>query len=144
MLTPVQRLSMTANLVIFLGLLYTLLYFLAWFGVPLLTRGSYHPSGLLLTLSVIALGYGVRYGSRTCLGGALLVSGGLTLYFALVFCREWRAFPGLRFFLSAWVCWRLWQAVPLMRDLQQGQVFPLPMSSYGTFVLRRLRARRTQ
>ena len=61
--TAVQRLSRTANLVIFLGLLYTILHI---GGVLGLLHGYTLP-GLLIAVSLLGLGYGIRYGSRACL-----------------------------------------------------------------------------
>lgn len=143
-LTPAQRLSMTANLVIFLGLLYTLLQVLAFLGVPMLLRSGYSLPGLALTLGIVGVGYSIRYGSRACLYAAVAVFAGLTLAFATMLVLTRTLFPGFRLVLCTWALWRLWRAIPLMRMLQGEQAFPLPMSSYGAFFLRRLRARRTR
>src|SRR5215475_7585129 len=113
-----QRLGRTANLVIFLGLLYTVLHFLGFLGV----LHGYHLPGLVIALSLLGLGYGIRYGSSAC------------LYVAMAICAG----------LSAWAFWRLYCAIPAMRLLQQEGAFPLPMSRYGEFFLRRLRERSRQ
>src|SRR5262252_7890772 len=66
--TPVQRLGITANLVIFLGILYALLHCMALLG---LLHGYRLPGlGLVIALSIVGLGYGIRYGSRACLYAA--------------------------------------------------------------------------
>ena len=62
----VQRLSVTANLVIFLGILYTVLHLL---GCIRLLHG-YHLSGLVVALGLLGFGYGIRYGSSVCLYAA--------------------------------------------------------------------------
>lgn len=136
---PVQQLSMTANLVIFLGILYTLLHLLAWLGTPTLTRGGYGLPGLGLALSIIGLGYGIRYGSSACLYAALAIFVSVGLYYATVFVTARSVFSGFRLVLSLWACWRLQRAIPLMHVLQQEHAFPLPMSSYGALWWRRLR-----
>ena len=140
--TPAQCLGMTANLVIFLGILYTLLHLMALLG---LLRGyRLHGLGLVIALGVLALGYGIRHGSSACLYAATGIFAGLSLYFgALVLAAE-RPYHMLRLGLSAWTFWRLCGALPLMRLLQQERAFPLPMSRYGERFLQRLRAQSGQ
>ena len=135
--TPAQRLGMTANLVIFLGLLYTLVHFLALLG---LLHGSRRPGlGLVMALSILGLGYGIRHGSSVCLYVAMGTFAGLSLYFGALVVVVGRPYHMLRLGLSAWTFWRLCGALPLMRLLQQERAFPLPMSRYGERFLRRLR-----
>jgi len=137
--TPAQRLAMTANLVIFLGLLYTLLHLLALLG---LLHGYHLPGlGLVTALSILGLGYGIRYGSRVCLYAATGIFAGLSLSFGALVVATWRPYHMLRLGLSAWTFWRLYRALPLMRFLQQEQAFPLSMSRYGERFLRRFQAR---
>ena len=140
--TPAQRLGMTANLVIFLGLLYTLLHLLALLG---LLHGYRLPGlGLIIALSVLAFGYGIRHGSSVCLYVAMGTFAGLSLYFGALVVVAGRPYHMLRPVLSAWTFWRLCGALPLMRLLQQERAFPLPMSRYGERFLRRLRTRSGQ
>jgi hypothetical protein len=129
----VQRLSMTANLVIFLGILYTGLHLIGCLGL----LHGYHPSGLAVALGVLGLGYGIRYGSSVCLYAAVGVCAGLGLYFGVLVVSAWTPYSMLRLVLSTWTLWRLCRAVPVMRMLQQKRAFPLPMSRYGEAVLRR-------
>ena len=140
--TPAQRLGMTANLVIFLGILYTLLHLTAILG---LLRGYRLPGlGLVIALGILGLGYGIRHGSSACLYAATGAFAGLSLYFGALVVSAWRPYHMLRLGLSAWTLWHLCHAIPLMRILQQEQVFPLPMSRYGERFLRRLQARAGQ
>ena len=64
-MTPEERVGKTANVVIFLGILYAVL------AVVMLLRGTDTTTRSLLTLgisfAVIGLGYGIRYGSMVCL-----------------------------------------------------------------------------
>jgi hypothetical protein len=137
--TPAQRLGMTANLVIFLGILYTLLHLLAILG---LLRGYRLPGlGLVIALGILGLGYGIRHGSSACLYAATGAFAGLSLYFGALVVAAWKPYHMLRLGLSTWTLWRLCHAIPLMRLLQQEQAFPLPMSRYGERFLRRLRTR---
>ena len=132
-LTPAQRLGMTANLVIFLGILYTVLHLAGFLG---LLRG-YRLPGLVVALAILGLGYGIRYGSSACLYAATGIFAGLSLYFCALVVSAWTPYSMLRFVLSAWACWRLYRVIPTMRILQHEQAFPLPMSRYGERFLRR-------
>lgn len=133
----VQRLSMTANLVIFLGILYTVMHLIGCLGL----LHGYHPSGLVVALGMLGLGYGIRYGSRGCLYVAIGVCAWLSLYFGVLVVSAWTPYSMLRLVLSTWTLWRLCHAVSLMRMLQQQRAFPLPMSRYGEAVLRRFQKR---
>jgi hydrogenase/urease accessory protein HupE len=139
-LPPAQRLSRTANLVIFLGLLYTMLHLLGFLGV----LHGYHLPGLVIALSLLGLGYSIRYGSSACLYVAMAVCAGLSLYFGALLVSEWTPYYMLRLVLSTWACWRLYRAIPAMGLLQQERAFPLPMSRYGELFLRPVRGRATQ
>ena len=134
---PAQRLGTTANLVIFLGLLYTVLHLLGFLGL----LHGYHLPGLVIALSLLGLGYGIRYGSSACLYVATALFAGLSLYFGVLVVSGWIPYYMLRLALSVWALWRLYCAIPAMQLLQQEQAFPLPMSRYGEFFLRRLRER---
>jgi hypothetical protein len=135
--SPAQRLSRTANLVIFLGLLYTVLHFLGLLGL----LHGYRLPGLVVALGLLGLGYGIRYGSSACLYAATALCAGLSLYFGALLVSAWTPYYLLRVGLSTWACWRLYRAIPAMRLLQQEQAFPLPMSRYGELFLRRWHAR---
>ena len=135
--SPAQRLGRTANLVIFLGLLYTVLHLLGFLGL----LHGYHSPGLIIALGLLGLGYGIRYGSSACLYVATVVCAGLSLYCGALVVSAWTPYYMLRLLLSTWACWRLYRAIPAMRLLQQEQAFPLPMSRYGELFLHRLRER---
>ena len=139
-LTPAQRLGMTANLVIFLGILYTVLHLAGLLG---LLRG-YRLSGLVVALALLGLGYGIRYGSSACLYVATGGFAGLSLYGGALVVSTWTPSSMLRLVLSAWACWRLYRVIPTMQLLQHEQAFPLPMSRYGVLLLRQVRRRATQ
>jgi hypothetical protein len=135
-----QRLGMTANFVIFLGLLYSVLHFLSFLGL----LHGYRLPGLVVALSLLGLGYGIRNGSSTCLYIATALFAGLSLYFGALVVSRWTPYSMLRLVLSVWALWRLYRAIPAMRILQQRQAFPLPMSRYGMLFLRQVQRRATQ
>jgi hypothetical protein len=132
--SPAQRLGRTANLVIFLGLLYTVLHLLGFLGL----LHGYHLPGLAIALGFLGLGYGIRYGSSACLYVAMAVCAGLSLYCGALVVSGWMPYYILRLGLSTWALWRLYRAIPAMRLLQQEGAFPLPMSRYGELFFRRL------
>ena len=132
--SPVQRLGRTANLVIFLGLLYTVLHLLGFLGL----LHGYHLTGLVIARGLLGLGYGIRYGSSTCLYVAMAICAGLSLYCSVLVVSGWTPYYMLRLVLSTWALWRLSRAIPAMQLLQQEQAFPLPMSRYGELFLPRL------
>ena len=138
--SPAQRLGRTANLVIFLGLLYTVLHLLGFLGL----LHGYHLPGLVIALGLLGLGYGIRYGSSACLYVAMAVCAGLSLYFGALVVSGRTPYSIMRLVLSAWALWRLCRAIPTMRTLQKGQAFPLPMSRYGALFLRQVPGRATQ
>jgi hypothetical protein len=132
--SPAQRLGRVANLVIFLGLLYTVLHLLGFLGL----LHGYHLPGLVIALGLLGLGYGIRYGSSACLYVATVVCAGLSLYCGALVVSGWTPYYILRLVLSTWAFWRLYHAIPAMRLLQQEGAFPLPMSRYGELFFRRL------
>ena len=138
--SPAQRLGRTANLVIFLGLLYTALHLLGFLGL----LHGYRLPGLAIALGLLGLGYGIRYGSSACLYVAMAVCAGLSLYCGALVVSGWTPYSMLRLVCSAWAFWRLYRAIPAMQLLQQEQAFPLPMSRYGAFLLRQVQRRATQ
>ena len=138
--SPAQRLGRTANLVIFLGLLYTVLHLLGFLGL----LHGYRLPGLVIALGLLGLGYGIRYGSSACLYVAMAICAGLNLYFGVLVVSGWTPYHMLRSVLSAWAFWRLYRAIAAMQLLRQEGAFPLPMSRYGEFLLRRVQRRATQ
>lgn len=139
--TPAERLGRTANLLIFLGLLYSLLHLISWIAPGLLPYQSYGIPGLGIALGVIGLGYGIRYGSRICLHIALGTFTILSLWSLVVYVSSGKFALLVRYVLSAWAFVRLCRAVSIMHSLRHSNVFPLPMSRYGEIFLRRWRQR---
>jgi len=66
-LTPEKRVGLTANLTIFLGILYTSLSIAAISGIASLSTRGYGAKSIAIGCAIIGLGYGIRYGSKACL-----------------------------------------------------------------------------
>ena len=134
-MTPEERVGTTANVVIFLGILYAVL------AVVMLLRGTDTAVHALFTLgmslAVIGLGYGIRYGSMLC----LYLTTGLFAIFIGYFGYTTGMFktlrPALRLALSCWALLGLCRAIPAMRILHQTGSKPVSSSRYGDFFLRR-------
>lgn len=138
-MTPEQRVGKTANLVIFLGILYTVLSLVALAGNARLAARGFGGLGLGVALSVIALGYGIRYGSTICLylgiGGFALLSS--VLLFKII--RHVTLLQTVRFVLSTWTLSVLCRTVSALRILKHTGSKPVHTSPYGELFLRRWR-----
>lgn len=135
--TPEQRVGRAANVTIFLGILFTLSHLLALGGVTAVDQRSYGLPGLAISVGFIGLGYGIRYGS---LSAFYLTTGGFAafgVYFATRLVITGEPAMLLRCVVTAWAFSSLCRAIPDMRTLCQNAAFPLPMSRYGAFFLRR-------
>ena len=138
--TPEQRVGRAANITIFLGILFTLIHLLALGGVTVMAQRGYGFPGLAIAVGFLGLGYGIRYGSYAAF---YLATGGfaaLSVYFAVRLVLTGEPAMLLRGGLAAWACVTLCRSIPDMRTLRRKSAFPLPMSRYGTFFLRRRKA----
>ena len=135
--TPEQRVGRAANVTIFLGILFTFVHLLALSGLPAMAQRGYGLPGLVIAVGFLGLGYGIRYGSTAAF---YLATGGfaaLGAYFAARFATTGEPAMLLRCVVTAWAAASLCRAIPDMRTLRQNAAFPLPMSRYGAFFLRR-------
>lgn len=134
-MTPEARVGQTANVVIFLGILYAVL------AVVMLLRGADTTAHSLLTLgislAIFGLGYGIRHGSMICLYLTTGLFGLFVVYFGYTTGMFKTLRPALRLVLSCWALLGLCRAIPAMRILQQTRSKPLSSSRYGDFFLRR-------
>ncbi len=134
---PVQRVGRAANATIFLGILFTLIHLLALGGLPAMAQRSHGLPGLAVAVGFLGLGYGIRYGSYAAF---YLATGGLAalgVSFAARFAVTGEIAAALRSGITAWAFVSLCRAIPDMRTLHRNAAFPLPMSRYGAFFLRR-------
>lgn len=134
-MTPETRVGKTANIVIFLGILYAVL------AVVMLLRGAGpadHPVPTLgVSCVVIGLGYGIRRGSLLCLYLTTGLFGLFMAYFGYTTGMFKTLRPALRLLLSCWALLGLCRSIPAMRILQQTHSKPIGSSRYGDFFLRR-------
>ena len=135
--TPAQRVGRAANVTIFLGILFTLGHLLALGGVTAMAQRSYGLPGLAVSVGFLALGYGIRYGITAACYLAAVGFAALGAYFAARFATTGEPAMLLRCVVTAWASASLCRAIPDMRTLRQNAAFPLPMSRYGAFFLRR-------
>jgi hypothetical protein len=134
-MTPEQRVGRMANLVIFLGILYTLLSLAALFGNTAMRARGLGFTGLIVALAVIGLGYGIRYGSVPCLYAATSL---FVLFTGAALVRLVLApgiFPVIRLVFSVFALYGLCRSIPAMQMLKQVGSAPMQSSRYGDFFL---------
>ncbi|MDH3600261.1 MAG: hypothetical protein OEU26_11545 [Candidatus Tectomicrobia bacterium] len=136
-MTPEQRVGRIANLMIFLGILYTLLSLAALLGSAAVRARGFGVTGLIVALAVIGLGYGIRYGSVACLYTATGIFVWVTGYALVRLVPAPGVFPALRLGLSGLALYGLCFSIPAMRMLKQTGSAPIQSSRYGDFFLRR-------
>ena len=135
--TPEQRVGRAANATIFLGILFTLIHLLALSGLPAMTQRGYGLPGLTIAVGFLGLGHGIRYGSYAAFYLTTGSFAALSVYFAARLVITGEPAMLLRGVLTAWAFASLCRAISDLRTLRQNNAFPLPMSRYGTFFLRR-------
>jgi hypothetical protein len=136
-MTPAYRVGKTANLIIFLGILYTLLHLVALCGNAALAARSYGGLGLGVALGVLGLGYGIRYSRVACLYAATGVFALLTAYSLYKAVSQAALYESVRFILSGWALYSLCRSIPAMSVLKQTHAAPIRTSRYGAFFLQR-------
>ena len=138
-MTPEQRVGKIANLMIFLGILYCVLYIMALLGNPGLASRSYGLPGSVVALGVIGVGYGIRYGSVPCLYAATGMFIGLTGYGFYNVAFQGTFSQAVRLACSGWALYGLCRALPAMYILKKTHAAPLRTSRSGQFFLHRWR-----
>ena len=136
-MTPAGRVGKTANVVIFLGILYAVMSLVAVFREAGTAQQWYGVVAMAVAVGLVGLGYGVRYGSLGCLYVAIGVFAGLTGYFFAVGVSHGTLRSVVRFLLSGWAVFLLCRALPAMYVLKQTQTKPLQTSRFGELFLRR-------
>ena len=133
--SPEQRVGRAANVTIFLGILF------AVSGLAGLAPRVFGLPDLGVAVGLIVLGYGIRFGSYAALGLAAVAFAALTVQAAARLADAAAPAPVVRAVVAAWMLASLCRAVPDMRALHRQGAFPLPMSRYGAFFLRRWRGK---
>ena len=136
-MTPEVRVGKTANMVIFLGILYAVLSLVAVCTTAEPAPRWYNVVTLAVAMGVIGLGYGIRYGRPGCLYMAIGVFAGLMGYFGYVGVADGTLRPAIRFLLGGWAVFMLCRALPAMHVLQHTHSQPLQTSRFGEFFLHR-------
>ena len=135
--TPEKMVGRTANLTIFLGILYTGLSIVAVSGVTSLSTRGYGIQSILIGCTIVGLGYGIRYGSKACLYMATVLFGMLAAYFMYNFLINKSINSIVRFAFSVWAVSTLTRAIPVMAELKAKGASPDRSSRYKDFFLRR-------
>ena len=136
-LTPEKRVGLTANLTIFLGILYTSLSIAAIAGIASLSIRGYGAKSIAIGCVIIGLGYGTRYGSKICLYIATAFFGMLAVYFMYNFLINKSTNSIVRFAFSVWATITLARTIPVMNRLKTAGSSPDRSNRYRDFFLRR-------
>lgn len=136
-MTPAERVGKTANVVIFLGILYAVMSLVVVFREAGTAPQWSSVVAVAVAVGLVGLGYGVRYGSLGCLYVAIGLFVGLMGYFFAVGVSHGTLRSVVRFLLSGWAVFLLCRALPAMYVLKQTQTKPLPTSRFGELFLRR-------
>ncbi len=136
-MTPEKRVGKTANLLIFLGILYSSLSILAFTGCGFFGGQGYGVLTLLIGLSVVGLGYAIRYGQMKCLVIATGIFGAAAIYFIICVMGNFKPYWIIRLSLCVWVLSSLARSIPAMITLKETGSRPDRSSKYKTFFLRR-------
>jgi len=142
-LTPEKRVGLTANLTIFLGILYTSLSIAAIAGIATLSTRGYGLKSIIIGCVIIGLGYGVRYGSKMCLYIATVFFGLLAAYFMYNFLLSKSINPVVRFVFSIWATSTLARTIPTMIRLKAAGSSPDRSNRYRDFFLKRIQNKRS-
>ncbi len=142
-LTPEKRVGLTANLTIFLGILYTSLSIAAIAGIASLSTRGYGTKSVAIGCVIIGLGYGTRYGSRVCLYIATVFFGLLAGYFMYNFLLSKSISPIVRFAFSIWAASTLARTIPAMIRLKTTGSLPDRSNRYRDFFLTRIQNKRS-
>jgi choline-glycine betaine transporter len=135
--TPEKMVGRTANLTIFLGILYTSLSIVAVSGVTSLSTRGYGIQCILIGCTIVGLGYGIRYGSKAYLYMATVLFGMLAAYFMYNFLINKSINSIVRFAFSVWAVSTLTRAISVMAGLKANGASPDRSSRYKDFFLRR-------
>ena len=136
--TPEKIVGRTANLTIFLGILYTSLSIVAVSGIAYLSTRGYGIKSIIIGCVIIGLGYGIRYGSKTCLYIATVFFGLLAAYFMYNFLLSKSISPIVRFAFSIWAAGTLTRTIPAMIRLKAAGSSPDRSNRYRDFFLKRI------
>ncbi|MHC4268691.1 MAG: hypothetical protein ACYSWS_11035 [Planctomycetota bacterium] len=135
--SPEKMVGRTANLTIFLGILYTSLSIAAISGITSLSTRGYGIKSIVIGCSIVGLGYGVRYGSKICLYIATAFFGMLAVYFMYNFLIHKSTNSIVRFAFSVWATITLARTIPVMFRLKVAGSSPDRSNRYRDFFLRR-------
>lgn len=142
-LTPEKRVGLTANLTIFLGILYTSLSIAAISGIASLSTRGYGTKSIVIGCMIIGLGYGTRYGSKACLYIATAFFGLLAGYFMYNFLLSKSVSPIVRFAFSMLAASTLARTIPAMIRLKAAGSLPDRSNKYRDFFLKRIQNKRS-
>ncbi|MGR3317894.1 MAG: hypothetical protein ACUZ8O_05385 [Candidatus Anammoxibacter sp.] len=135
--TPEIKVGKTANLIIFLGILYSSISLLALTVCHFFMQRGYGVTSLIIGMIIISLGYGIRYGKTACLYAAAGIFAAVSAYFLFNIITGRNIYVITRLIFSLWALSSLARAIPSMIKLKAAGSSPDRNSKYKDFFLRR-------
>ncbi|MFQ5714477.1 MAG: hypothetical protein ACE5GU_10650 [Candidatus Scalinduaceae bacterium] len=137
--TPEKMAGKTANLIIFLGILYSNLSIVAITGNVALLKIGYGIKSVIVGLTIVGLGFGIRYGSIVCLYTVTGLFALLASYFMYNFLVGKPINYIIRFVFCMWAIRSLAKSIPAMISLKASGSLPDRSSRYKDFFLKHIR-----
>ena len=135
--TPELKVGKTANLIIFLGILYSSISLLALTVCHFFMQRGYGVASLIIGLIIISLGYGIRYGKTACLYAAAGIFATVSASYMFNIITGRNIYVITRLIFSLWALSSLARAIPSMLKLKAAGSSPDRNSKYKDFFLRR-------
>lgn len=135
--SPERRVGKTANLVIFIGILYSCISLLGLTVCGFFVERGYGVCSLIVGLVVVGLGYGIRYGKMTPLYVATGLFTSVSIYYTYLITSGGSAMMIIRLLFCVWVVVALGMAIPAMLRLKAAGSLPDRGCKYRDFFLRR-------
>ena len=122
--SPEQRVGRAANVTIFLGILLAVLHLLAFSGLAGMAQRSYGIPGLAVSVGLIVVGYGIRFGSYTALFLSGVAFAALTVLSVARLADAATPAAFLRAAVAAWMLVSLCRAFPPAAHAAEPAVTP--------------------
>ena len=135
--TPEIKVGKTANLIIFIGILYSSMSLLALTVCHFFMERGYGVTSLIIGMIIISLGYGIRYGKTKCLYATTGIFAVVSMYFIFNIITGRNVFVITRLIFSIWALSSLARSIPTMIKLKAAGSSPDRNSKYKDFFLRR-------
>ena len=135
--TPEIKVGKTANLIIFIGILYSSLSLLALTVCNFFMEKGYGVTSLIIGMVIIGLGYGIRFGKTSCMYATAGIFTAVSAYYIFNIITGSHTTVIIRLIFSLWALSSIARSIPAMIKLKAAGSTPDRNSKYKEFFLRR-------